>query len=256
MRFLIVRKADAATEAGEAPSHELLVAMAQHHDTLAAEGRLHGGEGLKASRHGVRVRFAGDEITVTEGPFAETHELVAGFSLIEADSLDHATEWVREWPMADAGGNVCIDIRSAGCPGGLAGIAVTDVDDDTSTTRFAILLKADEASERDVNPGSAVLSAMERANRQGVEAGFLLAGEGLKSSASARRVRFTRGEATLIDGPFAEMKELVAGFWIVRMASMEDAVAWVKTFPYPRRESATVEIRPLFELAELMATAT
>ncbi|TCV96457.1 hypothetical protein EC912_102808 [Luteibacter rhizovicinus] len=256
MRFLIVRKADNDTEAGMPPSQELLEDMAQYIDTLAAEGRLHTGEGLKPSSQGVRVTFANGQATVVDGPFAETKELVAGLSIIEAESLDDAVDWVRGWPTIDGHGEVCLDIRSMGCPGGLPGFSNPDNDDEATKPRFAVLLKSDDDAERDVDPGPVVLGAMADGIRAGIEAGFLLAGEGLRSSASAKRVRFSGGKPEVIDGPFAEVKELVAGYWILRMASIDDVIEWVKGYPFPNRHSARVEIRQLYEVSELVSAAT
>ena len=117
MRFLIVRKADADSEAGAAPTRELVDALAEHLDTLAADGRFLAGEGLKPSRDGVRIRFTdGGKAVVTDGPFAETRELVAGFSIIEADSLEQAVAWVAGWPAEDARGAAEIEVRPIGCP--------------------------------------------------------------------------------------------------------------------------------------------
>src|ERR1700755_626004 len=99
MQFLIVRKADNDSEAGEKPSRELIDAMGEYIDTLAAEGRLLAGEGLKPSSAGVRVSFGpGRKAMTVDGPFAETKELVAGFSIIEAASMEEAVAWVKDWP--------------------------------------------------------------------------------------------------------------------------------------------------------------
>ena len=111
MRFMLMRKADAETEAGTLPSEELLAAMQKYNEELAKAGVLLQGEGLRASAKGARVTFAGGTPTVTDGPFAETKELIAGFTMIEVASLDEAIEWVKRWPRIDGGGNVEIEIR-------------------------------------------------------------------------------------------------------------------------------------------------
>ncbi len=111
MRFMIMRKADAETEAGLLPSAELLAAMQRYNEELAEAGVLLQGEGLQASSNGARVTFRDGTPTVTDGPFAETKELIAGFTMIEVASKDEAIEWVKRWPRIDGHGNVEIEIR-------------------------------------------------------------------------------------------------------------------------------------------------
>jgi PhnB protein len=111
MRFLIIRKADAETEAGAMPSEELIAAMGAYNEEMVRAGVMRMGEGLKPSSQGVRVKFDGGRPTVTDGPFTETKELVAGLSIIDVASKEEAIEWVRRWPQIDGGGNVEIEIR-------------------------------------------------------------------------------------------------------------------------------------------------
>lgn len=252
MRFLIVRKADDDTEAGARPTRELIEAMADHVDTLAAEGRFLAGEGLKPSRHGVRVTFGpGRKAVVVDGPFAESKELVAGISIVEADSMDDAVRWVQGWPVEDAGGDAQIEIRPIGCPGGLSGFGDPS-EEESATPRYIVMLKANARSETDWNPGPEILGRMAEANRAGAEAGFLIAGQGLSSSRHAKRVSFAKGKATVMDGPFAEIKEMVAGFWVLRVERIDDAIAWTETYPFPDGDDARLEIRELYRMAELM----
>lgn len=111
MRFVIIRKADAGTEAGAMPSRELVSDMLAYNDALAKAGLLRGGEGLRASATGARISFANGTPTITDGPFTEAKELVAGFTIIEAASQEEALEWVRRWPASDGGGNVQLELR-------------------------------------------------------------------------------------------------------------------------------------------------
>jgi hypothetical protein len=256
MRFLIVRKADTDSEAGAAPSRELVDAMAEHLDTLAADGRFLAGEGLKPSRDGVRVHFApGRKAVVVDGPFAETKELVAGFSIIEADSMEQAVAWVSGWPEEDANGAAEVEVRPIGCPGGLSGFG-DPAEGDSELPRYMVMLKANERSETDFDPGPEVLGKMMEANKAGHEAGFLIAGFGLSSSRHAKRVRFGKGRAHVFDGPFAEIKEMIAGFWVLRVDSIDDVIAWTKTYPFPDGDDARLEIRPLYAMRELLASVS
>jgi hypothetical protein len=111
MRFMIIRKADAQTEAGVMPSEELLRSMGQYMEDLAKAGVLLAGEGLHPSSKGSRIRFSGGKPTVTDGPFAEAKELIAGFTLIQVRSRDEALEWVKRWPAEDGDGAAELELR-------------------------------------------------------------------------------------------------------------------------------------------------
>jgi hypothetical protein len=111
MRFMILRKADESTEAGELPSTELITAMGNYNQELLDAGVMRAGEGLKPSAEGARVKFSGGRPTVTDGPFAEAKELVAGFTIIEVGSREEALEWVERWPSIDGGGEVELELR-------------------------------------------------------------------------------------------------------------------------------------------------
>lgn len=111
MRFIIQRMADPATEAGELPTDELLTAMAEYNRALADAGVFVDGMGLKPSSAGARVHFADGVPVVTDGPFAETRELVAGFTVIETDSREEALAWARRWPALDGDGQVKLELR-------------------------------------------------------------------------------------------------------------------------------------------------
>lgn len=111
MRFMIIRKADKKTEARVMPSTELLAAMGKYMEEMGKAGILLGGEGLQPSAQGVRVTFANGKPRVTDGPFAETKELIAGYCLIQVKSKEEAIEWVKRWPALDGDGNVELEIR-------------------------------------------------------------------------------------------------------------------------------------------------
>jgi hypothetical protein len=114
--------------------------------------------------------------------------------------------------------------------------------------RVMVLIKADERSEAGVMPDEKLLRDMGDFNEELVKAGVILAGEGLKASSQGKRVRFSGDERTVVDGPFTEAKELVAGFWLWQVRSIEEAVEWVKRMPNPMPDTQPeVEIRPVFE---------
>jgi hypothetical protein len=111
VRFMILRKADRETEAGVMPGTELLAAMQQYMEEMEQAGVLRGGEGLHPSSKGARVKFHGGKPAVLDGPFAETKELIAGYSIIEVASLKEAIEWARRWPSMDAHGELELEVR-------------------------------------------------------------------------------------------------------------------------------------------------
>ena len=120
--------------------------------------------------------------------------------------------------------------------------------------RFMILVKADKDTEAGVLPSTELLAAMGKFNEELVKAGVMLAGEGLQPSSKGARVKFASSKRTVVDGPFAETKELVAGFWLWQVRSKEEAIEWVKRAPMP--EGSVLEIRQVFEAEDFGAEFT
>ncbi len=113
--------------------------------------------------------------------------------------------------------------------------------------RFMILVKANQDTEAGVMPSEELLTEMMQFNEELVKNGIMLAGEGLQPSSKGARVQFSGDKRTVIDGPFAEAKELIAGFWMWQVKSKEEAIEWVKRIPNPTGEESEVEIRQVFE---------
>jgi hypothetical protein len=113
--------------------------------------------------------------------------------------------------------------------------------------KVMVLVKASKDSEAGVMPSQQLLTEMMKYNEELVKAGILLAGEGLHPSSKGVRVRFEGKKRSVIDGPFAETKELVAGYWLWQVKSMDEAITWLKRCPNPHNEACEVEIRPVFE---------
>lgn len=116
--------------------------------------------------------------------------------------------------------------------------------------RVMVLVKASPSSEAGEMPSTELLTAMGAYNERLVEAGVMLAGEGLKPSSEGARVLFSGKKRVVTDGPFAETKELVAGFWMWKVASLQEAIDWVKQCPNPMTEESEIEIRPVFEMED------
>jgi hypothetical protein len=113
--------------------------------------------------------------------------------------------------------------------------------------KFMILVKASKASEAGEMPSTELLTAMGNFNAELVKAGVMLAGEGLQPTSKGARVRFSGKDRTVMDGPFTETKELVAGYWIWQVGSLDEAIAWVKRCPNPHNGDSEIEIRQVFE---------
>lgn len=111
MRFMIIRKADADTEAAAMPSEELFAAMGAYNEEMVKAGVMLSGDGLLPSSKGARIRFSNGKPTITDGPFAEAKELIAGFTIIQVASREEALEWVKRWPAEDGNGNVELELR-------------------------------------------------------------------------------------------------------------------------------------------------
>ena len=122
--------------------------------------------------------------------------------------------------------------------------------------RFMVIVKASKDSEAGVMPSEKMLAEMTKFNEEMAKAGIMLAGEGLHPSSKGARVRFSGRNRTVIDGPFAETKELIAGFWIIQVNSLEEAIEWMKRCPNPHNEDSEIEIRQIFEAEDFGAEFT
>jgi hypothetical protein len=123
--------------------------------------------------------------------------------------------------------------------------------------RVMVIIKANKDSEAGILPDEQLLTAMGKYNEELVKAGVMLAGDGLHPSSKGVRVRFSQGKQTVIDGPFTETKELIAGYWLWQVKSMEEAIEWIKRCPCPdSAEEGEIEIRQVFEMSDFGAEFT
>jgi len=231
MRYVILRKAGPHSEAGLFPP------------LCAAPGIvLHESAELQPSSAAVRISFPDGAPQQTRGPFTDATQVLTSLSIVEADSRQAAVDWLREAQVGD--GDTEFEVRETGCAGGLPGV---DPSVAASKPRFLILVKADAATEAEAPSDPARLTAMARRNDEGVKAGLLLAGDGLRSTANGTRIKFAGRRTSVMDGPFAEAKELIAGYWLLQADSLDDAIAWVHRYPYAQAQPE-VEIHPVVEL--------
>jgi hypothetical protein len=275
MRFIMMVKADERSEAGIMPDQKLLAAMGKYNEELIKAGVMLAGDGLKPSSEGARVRLARKQLTVKDGPFAEAKELLGGFWVIQAKSKEEAVALAKRVPFTEGE----IEIRSlyemsdfpvdpSEQPDGWrdqekrfrdaadpsAGTAAPPARK-PGTTRFMVTLKSDKLTESDALPDPKIMAAMGDLMSELVRAGALIAGEGLKPSSKGARVRFAGDKRTVIDGPFTEAKELIAGYSMIQVPSKAEAVDFARRWleihiQGAGLDTAEIDVRPLLEIED------
>jgi len=263
MRFMMLVRSTKNYEAGIWPDEKLEAELAKYTEELVKAGARLDGARLQPSSQGTRVHYAKGKFTVTDGPFAETKELIAGFCMIQANSLDEAIEWAKRIPFPDGEVEVRplfeltdFPVDPAEQPDGWRGkeeqMRAAPPARKPGTIRYMGILKADKSTEAGVMPDEKFLAAMGAFMEEGVKAGVFLSGEGLQPSSKGARVQFSGSKRMVIDGPFAETKELLAGYAILQFASKAEAIEWTKRFvavdaPGRLGAESECEIRPFFE---------
>lgn len=269
MRFMVLVKATEASEAGVMPSVEQLRAMNEFNEELVASGAMIDGNGLQPSSEGFKFVKDGDEHHIIDGPFAETKELIAGYWLIQARSADEAVAWMKRAPMDVDGTGAELEIRpvfeledfpedenesgwreneaklreewnAASSSAGQGALPPTP----GKLVYMGIVHSSPEA-EAGALPDEEELATMGSLMDESAAAGILLGGEGLRPSAEGTRIRFADGQQTVIDGPFAETKELVGGFALLQFDSEEQAREWTLRFAQVSGQQC-VSVRKVF----------
>jgi hypothetical protein len=285
MRFMMLLKSDAKTEAGVLPDEKLLTDMGNYNEAMVNAGVMLGGEGLHPSSKGARIRITRGKTQVIDGPFAEAKEVIAGFFLLQTKSKEEAIEWAKRMPGGDSGGEVEVELRPlveledfpvdpAEKPDGWraqeqrardeAATAKKPAPSGDKGLRFISLLKADKHTEAGIMASEKLLpkllADMGALMQEMTEAGVLLGGDGLKPSSEGARIRFSGAKRTVIDGPFTETKELVAGYTIYRAKSKAEAIEWARRCLQIHMdgtgiEEGEIEVRQVFETDEIPVTA-
>ena len=263
------------------PSEQQFAEMGAYNQELIKAGMMLAGDGLKPSSKGMRVRQSGPQkkITVVDGPFAEARELVGGFWLISAKSKADAVDWMKRAPFEDAEielrqlyevSDFPVDANEAAGDAGwrdqeqrfrdaadaaATGSAPPPVARKPGTTRYLVMLRSDQGTESGALPGPEALAKMGALMDDMMTKGAVLGGEGLKPSASGARIRFQGGRRTVIDGPFSETKELIAGYTLIQVATREEAIDFARRWVQIHTEvtdktDGELEIRPMMELED------
>ena len=279
MRFMLLLKGDERAEAGVLPDPQIVAAMGKFNAEMQQAEVLIAAEGLHPSSKGTRLRLVNDTLSITDGPFTETKELLAGFWVIQTPSKEAAIEWAKRCPFeadvtalaGDAEGEIEVrqifeledfptDPDESGWRESEAAYQEQLQSAPTAVTKkrqYMMNMMADDDSEAGVLPSEKLLAEMGSLMAEMARTGVLLAGEGLQSSAKGAKVKFSAGKRTVIDGPFAETKELVAGYSLIQVDSKDEAITWAKRcimIDAPgRKGQSTIEMREIFTEADFSA---
>ena len=263
MRFILLVKSTKDFEAGRFPDETIGSEIAQWSEDLTRAGARLGSNRLHPSSKGTRVRYARGRFQVTDGPFAESKELIAGYCMIRASSLDEAVAWAKRVPFEEGEIEVRPLLELSDIPVNPAEQPDCSRDNEDQiraaqptrkpgTVRYMGLLKGDPDTEAGKIPEEKVLTAVGTFMEEGAKAGVFLTAEGLQPSSKGARVRYSGRNRVVTDGPFAETKELVAGFMLLQFPTKDAAIEWTKRFveidaPGRYRGESECEIRPVFE---------
>ena len=261
MRFMVFVKGNKDSEAGKLPSPQEIAEMGVFNQELIDAGMVLGMEGLKNTASGTRVRYANGDTSVVDGPFAEAKEVIAGYWLLSAKSKDDVLDWLKRAPCFNDGGELEIrPLYEAEDFGGDPNAPAPPVGPaKPNTRRYLLSLFADRFTEAGTDLRSPeaqkVMEKMGALMGEIAGQGALIAADGLKPSSAGAKLQFSGKNRRVVDGPFAESKELIAGFTVVRATSKEEAVDWARRMLVIHCQGVgasegQVEVRPIFETAD------
>jgi hypothetical protein len=241
MRLLMMHNTDAATEAGVLPGLELMQNMGRLVEDMMRAGVMLAGAGLRPSSTGVRLNFSAGARKLRPGPYAGPGKLPAGLIMVRVRSIDDAVAWATR--LAAVLGDCEIDIRPECEPWDLG---LCPKPEGLATTTFMLLYKPegqDEAAIAAAGRGNAMASLL----GEMAQAGAFVAAEALRPSSAGWRLAYIGGKRHLTDGPFTESKELIGGFTMVRVDSIDQALPWCDRFAQVIGGTVVADIRPLYE---------
>lgn len=237
MRFVVIHKGDEAYEAGQPPSPELLGRLGQFIGEALQAGIMLDGDGLKPSAHRVRLNFSQGKCSITKGPYAGRNELPAGFSILKVHSLEEAIGWAKR--LAAITGDEELELGRLVEEWDLGMIPKPEGE---VPLRYLVSHKANARTEAEEPLSQQQRASLTALRAEMSEAGVLVSTIGLLPSAQARRLNFSKGKCVVLDGPFTESKELIAGFSVLELTSLEEATMWSERFAALLGEEASVEI--------------
>lgn len=258
MQFLIIHQLYDPTPQAVAAQAALIQRMQQHDAAVKNSDAMLTSSQLQQQVPVARIHLRQGQLPeVVESPAADSVQhtpSVSSFMLIDVADHAAALAWAQRWPAGEA--DSMIEVRATGCPGGVscisgsipAPVACHQANDLGSHQHFMVVIHEEPPSA--IAPPQAVLDAMQRHNIESVEAGIMLAGHGLHLSSEGKRVTFKAGKSTVLDGPFSESKELIAGYWLIQVPSRAAAIAWARNYPYPVMEKASISVLPVLGLVQ------
>ncbi|HMJ13045.1 MAG TPA: YciI family protein [Polyangiaceae bacterium] len=257
MRFMMMVKSSEEAEAGVLPSEAELSEMGAFNEQLMKAGLMLAGEGLQGSSKGARVRISGKKTTILDGPFVEAKELLAGYWVIRADSKEQALDWAKRVPFREG----ALEVRPLYEPEDFGGEPASAENPQPAparkpgTRRFMCLLKADKNTEAGMPANEQLLVEMGGLMEEVTRRGALLAGDGLKPTSRGARVHYSGSMRSVVDGPFTESKELIAGYTVLQSESLAEAVEFSRRMLDIHMrgtgiEEGEVEVRQVFELED------
>jgi hypothetical protein len=244
MRFMVMHKNDKHTEAGERPPQELIAKMGEFIGEHARKGQFLGGEGLGASATRTRLTFRGGECTVKHGPYSGSNELPAATLLLVVESRDQAIGWAQRYGKILVDGEV--ELGPVTEPWDLGMMPKPE----HAPLRVLMLHKADTASESGQGLSSKQKADLTRLKTEMKKAGVLASSERLQPSAKSKRLVFTNHALRVIDGPFSESKELIGGFAVLQLPSIEVAIEVCRPYAEILGGTLEIDIRPMEEPEE------
>lgn len=257
MQFLIIHQLYDPTPQAVAAQAALIQRMQQHDPAVKKSDAMLTSSQLQQQVPVARIHLRQGQLPkVVESPTADSVQdaaSVSSFMLIDVADHAAALAWAQQWPAGQA--DSMIEVRATGCPGGVScvsgSIPASQVNDQHHQHYMVVIHEEPPSASA---PPQAVLDAMQRHNIESVEAGIMLAGHGLHLSSEGKRVAFKAGKSSVMDGPFSESKELIAGYWLIQVPSRDAAIEWAKNYPYPVMNQASISVLPVLGLAQAAST--
>ena len=245
MRYLLTLYTEESLN--EAATRDEMESLMDEYTELTSEWRDRGlmlsGEGLDPSSTATTVRVRGGERLITDGPFAESKEQLGGYYVLDCEGIDEAIELAARIPAARRG---CVEVRPVMNYEAM-GAEPPTWRSDFQGKKYVLTLWGDESAWESLTPEQVQqeMGRWDEYDRQARAAGVMLGGEGLEPSATAKTVRVRGGEQLISDGPFAESKEQLGGFYLLDCKDLDEAISWAAKVPLPDEEP--IEIRPVMD---------
>jgi hypothetical protein len=240
MRFMVMHKNDKHTEAGLRPSPELVAKMGEYVGERAQKGTFIDGGGLGASSTRTRLTFVSGQGTVTHGPYAGVHELASAILLLKVSSRDEAIEWAQRYGKILGDGELELGPLTEPWDLGLM------EKPDNVPLRVLMLHKADKASEAGEGLSPRQKADLTKLKNEMSKAGVLESSMGLQPSSKSKRLHFTNHKLRIVDGPFSESKELIGGYAVLELPSIDEVVQGCISYADILGGTLEIDIRPVY----------